>query len=132
MQVAVWDTYVKSKSGAVLHFDIIVPDTMKDAGEIYTFGKRYLQAIGEQDHDLSTEQCRFCHIEEPTEEMLAAIHDKGYYILEMDAIPSSLSANASRRDKIMHLKGHYPQYRFENFRGVAEEEVDNLLLKVEK
>ncbi|MBL7711023.1 MAG: DUF2024 family protein [Chitinophagaceae bacterium] len=129
MQVAVWDTYVKTRSGSVLHFDIIVPDTLKDAGHIYGFGKQYLQSIGEGKSELSMEQCRFCHIESPTAEMLSAIGDKGYYILAMETIPASLNSDASRRDKILYLKGHYAQYRFADFRGIAETEVDHILLQ---
>lgn len=127
MQVAVWDTYVKSRSGTVLHFDIIVPESVKDADTIYNFGTRYLSDIGEQGSQLSTNECRFCHIEEPAPEVLAAIENKGYYILEMDAIPSSLGTDASRRDKIMYLKGHYPKFRFQSFKGVPEDEVNRML-----
>lgn len=130
MQVAVWDTYVISQSGEVLHFDIIVPQEIKDASAIYQFGAQYLNSINEPEHDLSVNECQFCHIEEPTIEIVAAIQDKGYYILEMDPIPTSLGTNASRRDKIMYLKGHYPQHRFQNFRGVSEDDVDQMLLNV--
>lgn len=129
MQVAVWDTYVKNNSGAVLHFDIIVPDTLKDAERIYSFGKQYVQSRGTLPEDLSTEQCRFCHIETPLPEMLSAIADKGYYILEMDTIPASLSSTASRRDKILYLKAHYSQHRFADFGGVPEAEIDRILLQ---
>ncbi len=64
MQVAVWDTYVRSKSGAVLHFDIIVPQEIKDTGAIYRFGVQYLKSIDEPEHDLSVNECQFCHIED--------------------------------------------------------------------
>lgn len=132
MQVAVWDTYVKSQSGDVLHFDIIVPQEIKDSSSIYQFAVQYLNSINEPEHDLSLNECQFCHIEEPTMEMVAAIQKNGYYILEMDAIPKSLNTDASRRDKIMYLKGHYPQHRFQNFKGISEEDVDQMILKAGK
>lgn len=132
MQVAVWDTYVKSKSGEVLHFDIIVPKEIKDSSSIYQFGTQYLNSINEPEHDLSINECQFCRIEEPTTEMVAAIQDKGYFILEMDPIPTSLGTNASRRDKIMYLKGHYPQHRFQNFKGISEDDVNQMILKAGK
>lgn len=132
MQVAVWDTYVKSKSGSVLHFDIIVPQDIQDASTPYQFGVQHLKSLDEPEHDLSINECRFCHIEEPTPEMLAAIRDKGYYILEMDTIPLTLSTDASRRDKIMYLKGHYSQHRFQSFKGVSEDEVNQMLLNTAK
>jgi hypothetical protein len=129
MKVAVWDTYVKSHTGDVLHFDIIVPDTIKDTSEIFRFGKEYLQALGEKEGQLTTAECQFCHIEEPTAEMLADIRQKGYYILEMESIPASMPALPTRRDMILHLRAHYPEYRFKNFRGISEEEVRSLVLK---
>jgi Domain of unknown function (DUF2024) len=42
MQVAVWDTYVTKKDGTVMHFDILVPDKLKDEEMIYNYGKDYL------------------------------------------------------------------------------------------
>ena len=41
MQVAVWDTYVTKKDGAVMHFDIIAPDHIRDEKTIHAFGKEY-------------------------------------------------------------------------------------------
>lgn len=131
MKVDVWDTYVKRKLGDVLHFDIIVPDTIKDNSEIFKFGKEYLEAIGEGEGQLSTAECQFCHVEEPTEEMLASIGKKKYFILELEIIPAALRAGASRRDMIMHLKAHYPAFRFKNFRGITEEEVRGMLSSID-
>ena len=52
MQTAVWDTYVKKKNGNVMHFDIIVPDSIKDAQVIYGYGKTYLAKNGETESRL--------------------------------------------------------------------------------
>ncbi len=127
MKVAVWDTYVRSSNGSVLHFDIIVPETLQDTGVIYDFGRQYLAAIGEPSSELSTEQCRLCHIEEPTDDMLRAISEKGFYILEMDAIPACLTENPSRRDMILYLRAHSTQYRFANFSLLGEAEIRELV-----
>jgi hypothetical protein len=127
MRVAVWDTYVRSRNGSVLHFDIIVPETLQDTGIIYDFGRQYLATIGEPASELSMEQCRFCHIEEPTADMLQAIDAKGFYILEMDAIPAHLPENPSRRDMILHLRAHSAEYRFANFGLLAEAEIRELV-----
>lgn len=131
MKVKVWDTYVKKKNGNVIHFDIIVPESVTDESLIYDFGKRFIISQGEADAKLDSEECQFCHIEEPTEEMFSAIADKGFYILEMDEIPAKLDSNPSRRDMIMYLKAHFKEYRFENFKGVSKEEVEYLLKKLE-
>lgn len=132
MKVAVWDTYVKSQDGDVLHFDIIAPEELKDPTSIYTFGKEYLKTINEENGLINTSECQFCHIEEPTEEMLASINKCGYYILEMDKIPAMLPSNPTRRDMIMHIKAHYPEQRFKSFAGKTEEEVKELLEELSK
>ena len=127
MQTAVWDTYVKKKDGNVLHFDIIVPDIIKDPRIIYGYGKEYLAKNGETDSRLDMEECRFCHIEEPTLEMKEAINRQGYFILEMDEIPAKLPANPSRRDLILYLRGHYKEYRFADLKAKTPEQIQQLL-----
>lgn len=127
MQAAVWDTYVKKKNGNVMHFDIIVPDSMKDAGTIYQYGKNYLELKNESESRLQMEECQFCHIEETTPEMQQAIKEKGYYILEMDEIPAVLPENPSRRALILHLRAHSDKYRFADFKGSTIEELQELV-----
>ncbi len=84
MKVAVWDTYVTKKDGKVMHFDIIVPETLKDTTVIYTYGKEYLKSKGQEGQMLSAKQCRFCHVRTVYPEWQADITQKGYYILEME------------------------------------------------
>jgi hypothetical protein len=83
MKVAVWDTYVTKKDGSIMHFDIIAPDTLKDETIIHTFGKDYLQYKGQDGQSLTARECRFCHIEVATAEMVTAIEKKGYFVVEM-------------------------------------------------
>lgn len=83
MKVAVWDTYVTRTDGKVMHFDIIVPDHIRDEKIIYNFGKEYLQTKQQGNQPLSAKECSFCHIEQATLEMKKSIKEKGYYILEM-------------------------------------------------
>jgi hypothetical protein len=123
MQVAVWDTYVKRSTGSVLHFDIIVPESLKDSATVYAYGRAHLSAADESGGTLSSEQCQFCHIEVPSEEIVQSIREKGYYILEMDEIPAVLPANPTRRDLILHLRAHYPQHRFAKFGGISDDEL---------
>ena len=42
MRVSVWDTYVTKKDGTVMHFDIIVPEHIKDETLVYSYGRRYI------------------------------------------------------------------------------------------
>jgi Domain of unknown function (DUF2024) len=83
MKVAVWDTYVTKKDGSVMHFDIIAPSELKDEATIYKYGKDYLNLKNQEGQNLSSKECSFCHIESATEEMVSAIEEKGYYIIEM-------------------------------------------------
>ncbi|OYQ46489.1 hypothetical protein CHU92_01395 [Flavobacterium cyanobacteriorum] len=83
MKVAVWDTYVTKNDGKIMHFDIIAPEHIKDENLIYTFGKEYLRSRGQEGQSLTAKQCRFCHMESATAEMIAGIQQKGYYIIEM-------------------------------------------------
>ncbi len=64
MKVAVWDTYVTRKDGRIMYFDIIVPEDLKDVDKILEYGREYLQSKGEEGQPLTTNECRFCHVEE--------------------------------------------------------------------
>lgn len=83
MKVAVWDTYVTKKDGKVMHFDILAPEEIKDENLIYNYGKSYLKTKGQEGQALASKECNFCHIEKATDEMIASIQEKGYYIIEM-------------------------------------------------
>lgn len=83
MKVSVWDTYVKRKDGRVMHFDILVPADERNEETIFAFGKDYLQSKNEAGQVLSANECQFCHVEQATDEMIASIQQKGYYIAEM-------------------------------------------------
>lgn len=48
MKVAVYDTYVTKRDDAVMHFDILVPDDLKDQNRIHTFGQEYLKEKGQE------------------------------------------------------------------------------------
>lgn len=84
MKVAVWDTYVSKEDGELMHFDIIVPDSLKDPISVYSFGKEYLESKNMTGIILSQNECKFCHIETPTKEVFDAISTIGYYIKEME------------------------------------------------
>lgn len=83
MKVAVWDTYVTKTDGTVMHFDIIAPAEVKDEETIHKYGKEYLKLKEQSAQPLTTKECSFCHIETASAEMLSAIEQKGYCIIEM-------------------------------------------------
>lgn len=84
MKTAVWDTYVTKEDGKIMHFDILVPETVKDKNTIFGFGKDYLQSKNQQGQLLTSNECRFCHIEKASAEVEKVIKQKGYYIIEME------------------------------------------------
>ncbi|GAA4276930.1 DUF2024 family protein [Aquimarina mytili] len=84
MKVSIWDTYVHRKNGTIMHFDIVVSSNLKDEQAIFEYGKEFLKTKPHQTDDLTTEECRFCHIEQATHEMISEIEDKGYFIIEME------------------------------------------------
>ena len=83
MGVAVYDTYVTKKNGAVMHFDILVPDTLTNKETVYGYGREYLKNKGQAGQPLTATECVFCHVEQPTPNIQAALDAQGYFIIEM-------------------------------------------------
>lgn len=84
MQVAVWDTYVKRDDDKVMHFDILVESKLTDTGIIFQYGKEYLAGKPFTTGALTMNECKFCHIEQASDELQQKILEKGFYIIEMD------------------------------------------------
>lgn len=84
MKVSVWDTYVKRIDGKTMHFDILVPSDLKDEPTIYGYGKAFLNSKPFQTGVLTSKECRFCHIEQATDEMINQIQKNGFFIIEME------------------------------------------------
>lgn len=84
MKVSVWDTYVKRTDNRVMHFDILVPSDVTETDTIFSYGNHYLQSKAIEGAQVTTEECRFCHIEKASDEVIAAIEQKGYFIIEME------------------------------------------------
>ena len=84
MKVAVWDTYVTKKDGAIMHFDILAPEEIKDTTVIYDYGKDYLKSKGQEGQPLTSKECRFCHVETVRPNWEKAINKQGYFIIEME------------------------------------------------
>lgn len=84
MKISVWDTYVKKEDGSTMHFDILVPSELQDQQTIFAFGADYLNTKSFKTKDVSANECRFCHMEQATPEILESINNKGYAIIEME------------------------------------------------
>ncbi len=84
MRVSVWDTYVQREDGKVMHFDILVPNTITDEETIFGFGKQFLKTKPFDTRHLAAKECRFCHIEQATEQIISSIQRVGFHIIEME------------------------------------------------
>ncbi|QNJ99122.1 DUF2024 family protein [Constantimarinum furrinae] len=84
MRVSVWDTYVKRNDGLTMHFDILVPVSVQDEDKIVHFGKQYLHQKSFGTGDLTSKECRFCHIENASEDIIKNIENFGFHIIEME------------------------------------------------
>ncbi len=81
----VFDTYIKSKNGNVMHFDVITDKN--NIEKAITFAKEWLKNIGEKDTKVTTQECRFCHTQSVSEEIEIEIMTNGYFIAEMEGCP---------------------------------------------
>lgn len=84
MKVSVWDTYVKRNDGNIIYFDILVPSSVTDEKVVFNFGNEYLNSKSISGYQISTKECRFCHIEEAGEIVEKQILNQGYFIIEME------------------------------------------------
>ncbi|MBL4709933.1 MAG: DUF2024 family protein [Flavobacteriales bacterium] len=84
MKVSVWDTYVNKQNGSVMHFDILVPSKVSNDKVVFDFGMNYLKTKPFKTAKLTTNECRFCHIEQATERIQNQIKKNGYFIIEME------------------------------------------------
>ncbi len=123
MRLAIWDTYVSRDDGSVLHFDVVVPESHSNWAEVLKAACGYAAGRGIPDVRVTAEECRFCHWEDPDPVHLDAINEHGFAIIPLEDIPAELPEQPTRREMILHLRGHYPQYRFADFRQVSTEQV---------
>lgn len=84
MKVAVWDTYVTKKGGAIMHFDILAPADIRDTSIIFRYGAEYLASKGQGGQPLTANECRFCHVEAVRPDWESDLTTKGYHIIEME------------------------------------------------
>lgn len=84
MNISVWDTYVHREDGQVMHFDILVPQELKETSKIFQFGTDYLETKAFKTFQLTSNECQFCHIDKVNQEVENVIISKGYFIIEME------------------------------------------------
>lgn len=82
MQLQVFDTYAKLPDGSTNHIDILMPEG-KSKDEAIKCGTAYLESKGLKDFTLTSEECRFCHIQSANAEQEKSVNDQGYAIIQM-------------------------------------------------
>lgn len=85
MDFHVFDTYVKSKDGHTIHFDIVTDK--RNTENAISFAKEWLKSIGEESSKVTTEECKFCHTQSVSEDMEIEIMINGYFVSKMDGCP---------------------------------------------
>ena len=85
MDFHVFDTYVKSKKGHVMHFDVVTDK--KEIQKAISYAKEWLKTIGEENSIVTTEECRFCHTQSVPDDMEIEIMTNGYFIAKMEGCP---------------------------------------------
>lgn len=83
MKVAVYDTYVPKQNGTIMHFDILVVENTP-INHVYKYGEEYLIQKKISNTKLTTQECKFCHIEKAPIEIENAINKNGFFIIEME------------------------------------------------
>ena len=85
MEFHVFDTYVKSKQGQIMHFDVVTDES--DVNKAISFAKEWLSSVGEDDATVSTNECKFCHTESVLDDVEIEIMTNGYFISKLDGCP---------------------------------------------
>ncbi|MEE8057569.1 MAG: DUF2024 family protein [Pseudomonadales bacterium] len=82
MQIHVYDTYVKSKDGHTMHFDVFTE--VKDDEKAVEYARQWLVSIDEGDAAISSKECRFCHSQSAPDNVVEAINKDGCFIYKME------------------------------------------------
>ena len=86
MECAVYDTYVTKKDGRIMHFDVIVEANTSHEKAI-SYGKEFLEQVGQGGQTMTQEECQFCHIQEAPPVVAKEIENRGYFIQKMEGCP---------------------------------------------
>lgn len=87
MKIAFWDTNVLRLDGKIMHFDILVPEELKDFEVILQYGISYIKTKPFKTKKLTADECTFCQVddisEKQQEQLFNQIKEQGYAIIEL-------------------------------------------------
>ena len=88
MDIDVYDTYVRTADGELLHFDVFVP--AGDGIKARQYAYEWLLDIGRTPRESTLEKCAYCHTVTAKPEIQQRIDESGYYILPMEGCPDQV------------------------------------------
>lgn len=86
MKIDVYDSYAKSSTQELMHFDVFV-ESGTSAEDALNYGKQWLESVGEDPQNLSQSRCNYCHTESAKPVVQSTVEKQGYYILQMEGCP---------------------------------------------
>ena len=89
MKIDVFDSYANDENGKTIHFDVLVPSDSSPE-QALTYGREWLESIGQSANGLQQTHCNFCHSEMANPAVQKAINNQGYFILQMEGCPSPI------------------------------------------
>jgi len=87
MNIDVYDTYVRTAEGDLLHFDVLLPSGDGIRARQYAYD--WLISIGRNPEQTTLEKCMYCHTETANADIQHHIDRTGYYILQMEGCPDT-------------------------------------------
>jgi len=90
MNIDIYDTYVRTAEGYLLHFDILLPNG--EGSKATQYANEWLNSIGKTVEEISLENCRYCHTEIATPEIQQQIRERRYFIILDSAVEHRFSA----------------------------------------
>ncbi|CAI1150857.1 Domain of uncharacterised function (DUF2024) [Serratia quinivorans] len=81
MEINVFDTYVETRTGRFLHFDVLIES--KDQQLALKYANNWLEAQGIQAADIKQNMCAYCHTELAPPEVVSVVKRQGYFIIDL-------------------------------------------------
>lgn len=80
-----FDTYAKTSTGRILHFDVVLDD--KGVVKALAYAQSWLKSIGEEQAVVTQKNCTFYHSAKVPAEIRKQIDEQGYAIYKLEGCP---------------------------------------------
>ncbi len=82
----VFDTYATTLKGKIMHFDVVLDQNNPELA--LTSARQWLKSIGENQAELSQNNCIYCHSAVAPDNIRAEIDLNGFAILKLEGCPT--------------------------------------------